>query len=375
MSGLELVNGGEPPRLRPGRRRAVKKKRVWPRILVAFVVLAVLAGGGWWLYGIAVERFGPPPDYSGNGSGEVVIQVESGSNWQKLSHVLEDEGVVKSSEAFYEEALNDPEKHMLKAGSYLMRQKMSAAAAYRALTTEIVPADNTVTVAEGARVGQVVEAITAATEIPEADLLAALDDPATIGLPEVANGNAEGYLFPATYVVEPEETAVSLLSKMVSKTAEVTASLDIEDRAAALGYTTEEILTVASILEYEAKLDEDYAKVARVLYNRLDIDMPLQLDSTVSYVSEREGDVWTTSEERANPSEYNTYQHTGLPPGPIGSPGEKTIEAALNPADGDWLYFVAVNMETGETKYATTYAEHERNAEEAREYCRNSDIC
>ena len=147
---------------------------------------------------------------------------------------------------------------------------------------------------------------------------------------------------------------------MVAKTMAVAKSLDIGTRARALGLTGEQVLTVASILEFEGKLDEDYPKIARVLYNRIADGMPLQLDSTVSYVSGREGDVWTTPEERANPSLYNTYQNPGLPPGPIGSPGEKTIEAALNPAEGTWLYFLATDLETGETTFSNTYAEHVR---------------
>ena len=98
-------------------------------------------------------------------------------------------------------------------------------------------------------------------------------------------------------------------------------------------------MIVASIIELEAQRDEDYPKVARALYNRLDEDIPLQLDSTAHYISDRQGSPWTTPAERADPSAYNTYLHIGLPPGPIGSPGRKTIEAALNPADGDWLYF------------------------------------
>ena len=138
----------------------------------------------------------------------------------------------------------------------------------------------------------------------------------------------------------PKQTAVGLIKQMVAKSVEVEESLDLEAKAKALGLTPEQVLTVASILEYEANKSEDYPKVARVLYNRLKKNMPLQLDSTVSYVSKRSGDVWTTAEERANTSLYNTYEHPGLPPGPIGSPGEETIEAALNPADGDWLFFV-----------------------------------
>ena len=170
-------------------------------------------------------------------------------------------------------------------------------------------------------------------------------------------------------------TAKQLLKIMVKKTIDVSKSLNIETRAQALGYTTEQILTVASILEYEAKKDEDYPKVARVLYNRLAKPMRLQLDSTVSYVSQREGDVFTTPEERADPSKYNTYTNDGLPPGPIGSPGEKTIEAALNPAEGSWLYFVAVNLETGETIFSNTLGEHNRAVAKLQEYCRGTDVC
>ena len=126
---------------------------------------------------------------------------------------------------------------------------------------------------------------------------------------------------------------------MVARTVEVEQELDLEARAADLGRSPGEVLTLASIIELEAQRDEDYPKVARALYNRLDEDIPLQLDSTAHYISNREGSPWTTPAERADPSAYNTYLHIGLPPGPIGSPGRKTIEAALDPADGDWLYF------------------------------------
>ena len=116
--------------------------------------------------------------------------------------------------------------------------------------------------------------------------------------------------------------------------------------------------------------------MARVLYNRLDRPIrPLQLDSTVPYVSKRKGDVFTTPEERDDPSAYNTYKHPGLPPGPIGSPGEKTIEAALNPAKGTWLYFVAVNLETGETVFSDTNDEHSKAVAKLQEYCRGTDVC
>ncbi len=141
-----------------------------------------------------------------------------------------------------------------------------------------------------------------------------------------------------------------------------------------MGLTPEQVLTVASILEYEANHSADYPKVARVLYNRLAKGMPLQLDSTVAYVSQRSGDVWTTAAERANTSAYNTYAHAGLPPGPIGSPGEETIKAALAPAKGDWLYFVP-DYEHHTTHFSKTYAEHQVWVAKLKAFCAKSDVC
>jgi UPF0755 protein len=101
-------------------------------------------------------------------------------------------------------------------------------------------------------------------------------------------------------------------------------------------------------------------KVARVLENRLADGMPLQLDTTVNYANGKSG-ITTTAEDRANPSPYNTYVHTGLPPGAIGNPGEEAIRAVLNPTPGDWRFFVVVDPDTGETRFAVTAAEHNQN--------------
>ncbi len=165
--------------------------------------------------------------------------------------------------------------------------------------------------------------------------------------PASAKGNPEGYLYPATYVVTPDMTALDLLRQMVAKTVSVEQDLDLATKAKALGYTPEEVLTMASILEYEASRDEDYPKVARVIYNRLDTGMPLQFDATVAYANDKTGTVYTSDAERPLDSPYNTYKNTGLPPGPIGSPGEKTIKAALNPSSGDQRFWVVVNLQHG----------------------------
>ncbi|MET0448381.1 MAG: endolytic transglycosylase MltG [Aeromicrobium sp.] len=372
-SGLDLITGG-PPSGGPGRRRAeVPRRKPWGRRIIALIVVVAIVFGGYKAYGYAKDRFfSTAEDYTGQGTGKVTVEIPSGAGGQQIANILKKEGVVKSAEAFYQLSLSDNRFVAVQAGFFALRKEMSADAALGALVDTSNRVQSTVTIPEGSRVDQVVAAVAANTEIPKADLQAVIDDPDQLGLPAVAKGNPEGYFFPATYEVPPGTTAAGLLKQMVDKTVSVAQDLDIGTRAKALGYTGEEILTVASILEYEAKADEDYAKVARVLYNRLDDGMPLQLDSTVSYVSGRKGDVFTTEEERNAESAYNTYQNTGLPPGPIGSPGEKTIEAALNPAEGSWLYFVAVNLETGETVFSDTFAEHNRAVAQLQEYCRTA---
>lgn len=372
-SGLDLMTSGPTG---PGRRRAEKPPRKpWGRRIIVLVVLLAVLAGGYFAYGKVSDMLSGPDDYTGQGSGSVTVEIPSGAGGQQIANILADAGVVKSAEAFYQLALKDSRFQAVQAGYFTLPKKASAEAALVALINKANRAEGKVTIPEGARVGQIVKTIAANSSISEKSLLAVLDKPETLGLPQVANLNPEGYLYPATYEVPPGTTAEELLRQMVKKTLDVAKSLDIGTRARALGLSGEEVLTVASILEYEAKKDADYPKVARVLYNRLKIGMPLQLDSTVSYVSKREGDVFTTPEERADPSKYNTYQNAGLPPGPIGSPGEKTIEAALNPAEGDWLYFVAVNLETGETVFSKTFAEHNVGVAKLQEYCKTSDAC
>lgn len=354
------------------------RKRRLSSCLPVLVVLAVLGAGlflgGRWAYDELSTRLASAPDFEGPGTGEVVYQVEDGSTSAQIGRDLKEAGVVASVDAFTEAARLEEDSRNIQVGYYQLQEKMKASDALDVLVDPANLVQALVTVPEGARVRQVVDSIAKNTDIRRRAVVRALADGDAIGLPAEAEGNPEGYLFPATYTVPPKMTAVELISQMVAKTKEVEASLDIETRAAALGLTPEEVLTVASILEYEANKSEDYPRVARVLYNRLDDDMALQLDSTVSYVSGRSGDVWTTSAERDSDSQYNTYRYAGLPPGPIGSPGEETIEAALKPAKGDWLFFVP-DYEADTTRFSVTLAEHNRWVEKLREYCRTNEDC
>jgi UPF0755 protein len=163
---------------------------------------------------------------------------------------------------------------------------------------------------------------------------------------------------------------------MVSEFSRQAASLSLEERAGDLGMSPKEIVIVASLVQAEASRPQDFGKVARTIYNRLDARMRLQLDSTVHFASgDDTGDVFTSDEQRNNPSLYNTYQHEGLPPGAIDSPGQRALRAALDPTRGDWRYFVTVNLETGRTLFTDSFAEHKRNVTKLNAFCADSDLC
>lgn len=355
--------------------RGPRRKRSW---IPALAMLAVIVLVGYllvsWGIGVYQDRFGPPPDFEGAGAGAVLVQVRDGQGAADIGRTLKAKGVVKSVDAFTEAAAKDDRSRGIQVGFYELKKQLPARSALGVLVNPKNLVQSVVTVPEGARVRNVVATILKRTDLKEAAVTAALKKPASIGLPARAHGNPEGYLYPATYSVPPDMTAAQLISQMVAKTVSVEKELDLDGRARSVGLTPEQVLTVASLLEYEANRDEDYPKVARVIYNRLALPMRLQFDSTVSYVSGREGDVWTTAKERSSDSAYNTYNHDGLPPGPIGSPGEATIEAALNPAEGNWLYFVP-DFATGKTLFTADYQQHLKNAAKAKKYCQTHDEC
>jgi len=364
---------------RAGARRAEKSARTprgcLPMLLVLVVIVAGGVLGGGWAIDKVKSMVGVSADYPGPGSGSVTIQVHTGDSSTAIGQTLEGAGVVKSVEAFTDAARADERSLSIQVGYYQLKKQMKASAALAVLINPKNLIQARVVVPEGYRVKDVVKAIVAKTDITKAQVNAALAKPAALGLPASAGGKLEGYLFPATYSVVPGETAVQLLKQMVAKTNQVIVDLDLAQKAKALGYTTQQILTIASILEYEGSRDQDYPKIAQAIYNRLDAGMALQSDATVAYANNLSGTVYTTAAQRRNPSPYNTYVHTGLPPGPIGSPGEKTIEAALNPTSGSWLYWVVVNLKTGETRFNETFAGHQQDVQVFRDYCKTSDAC
>ncbi|WP_329070813.1 endolytic transglycosylase MltG [Streptomyces sp. NBC_01429] len=223
-------------------------------------------------------------------------------------------------------------------------------------------------VPEGRRAGQVYAAVDEALRLPGGTAAkAALS--AELPLPKAARGNPEGYLFPATYPVEASTTPAGLLRYMVATAHErfgsgsgsgggAAGSRSARDRADAATYRT---VTIASIVQAEADTPADMGKVARVVHNRLALGMPLQMDSTINYALDR-STLDTSHRDTKTDSPFNTYGHKGLPPTPIGNPGEEAMRAAAAPPPGDWLYFVTVKP--GDTRFTHRYAEQRRNVEE-----------
>jgi UPF0755 protein len=299
------------------------------------------------------------PDYPGPGGEPVMVEIPEGATGADMGAVLHDAGVVASVKAFTQAFAENPAASAIQPGSYQLQLEMRAADAVTSLVTG-EKVETTVTIPEGFTVEQVLDRVSSVTPIPLEELQAALDAPDTIGLPAVAGGNAEGWLFPKTYTLQPSDDATTLLSAMVAQTKNELTTLGVpEDQ-------WQEVLTKASLVEREAKHDEDRPMMARAIENRLERGEPLGIDAAVAYGLGIRGTELTREHTRDASNPYNTYQHAGLPPGPIANPGAASVEAVANPADGNWLFWVTVNLDTGETKFAETYEEHQRNVAELR---------
>jgi UPF0755 protein len=369
-----------------GGRRAEKSRRRGPGCLIGLVVLALLFGG---LYlgvtkgvDFVKDQIEGTPDYPGPGTGEVVFEVESGDSSAEIARNLKDEDIVKSVEAFVNAANANPESKSIQVGFYEMRLQMKAEDALELLIDPSNAVAAAITIPEGLRVVDIVALLAKNTDFSKKQFEKALADPAKLGLPDYADGNPEGYLFPATYEFGPNLKPLDMLKAMVTRWQQAAADVDLEAKAQALGYTPHEMMTIAAMLEAEGR--GDYTpKIARVIYNRLEIEPNpsagfLQIDATVNYALGRPGVVRLTQEEidSVADSPYNTYKQKGLPPGPIEAPGQAAMEAALNPAKGTWFYYVTVNLATGETKFATTPEEFQQYKDELDEYCQTqSDRC
>jgi len=342
--------------------------------LAGFVAAAGLSLGGYLVWDKAstfLSSFGEVPDYPGPGNEKVLVDVPEGASLDVIGGVLVEKDVVKSTKAWDRAIRSEERATSVQAGRYLMKTQMQAIDALRLL---INPGSSKIrlqfTIPEGLRLTSQVNALVKGTKIKKSAYEKALDKPKALKLPKYAKKKPEGFLFPDTYELTADSTATSTLKQMVTQYKSVTREIEFEADANKLKRSPYEVLIVASIIEREVNREEYRAKVARVLYNRLDKDMKLGLDSTVIYAEKLKTNT-TSKQDRKSKSKYNTYRYKGLPPGPISAPGKSALEAAANPDKGKWLYFVTVNFDTGETKFADNQADFEKIRQEFQAWCQS----
>ena len=313
----------------------------------AVVAILVIAIGA-----IFVMRIGPStaPDYPINttlsAASEVIIDIPAGSSGSAIAVLLFDSEIIKSSEAFFRVAVGDKRSEKIAPGNHRLTKTISAQQALdQLLDPERIP--NLIKVYEGSWKSEIAKSLVkygfSANEVRRAL--------ATANLPDGFR-DSEGLLFPAQYSFVKGTTSNEAVQAMVDRFTQEPAAKEL-----LLGtqmFKPSQLLTVASIIQAEGE-QKDFAKVSRVIYNRLKIGMPLQMDSTVHFVKKLRGDIFLSSQSTLINSPYNTYKKYGLPPGPICSPGADAISAALKPAVGDWLYFITVAP--GDTRFTKSLEE------------------
>ena len=349
------------------------------KILIALLAVILLAGGaaGWWVY----SDLRKPVTHNKSGQ---YIEIPKGSSPSAIIKKLAAEGIIKNEWPLMLYLKGSGKGSTLKAGEYDFPSPISPLNVLAKLQQGERRLKR-ITIVEGWTRWDIAKAMVNVPELRvqnEAQALGLMDNVSLIADLDPKARNLEGYLFPDTYEFAPESTAEDLVEMMVKRFRGVWKP-DWTERARALNMSPRDIVTTASIIETEAKLDEERPIVASVIYNRLQKNIPLAVDSAVIYASKLEGKwrydgkVYRSDLERRSP--YNTRIYAGLPPGPVASPGESSLKAAINPATTDYLYYVrnparddgahnfysnGGDFETG--VQALRRWERERDAEEAR---------
>lgn len=327
--------------------------------IIFAALLLIVCGVGYVVYKSAPAyidqfySFGKPNVVPGK---EVVVTIPKGASLSSVGKILQDQGVIRSSLVFKLVAFIRGEQTKVKAGDYLFKTASDPGDVLDLLTsgkTLVV----TLTVPEGFNIYQIADLVHQAGIMSREDALALSKDPAFVKELGLEGTTLEGYLFPDTYFLRPSEKGDGrlILRRMVQRFREVY-DKHIRETAEQSGWTPLQVVTLASLIEKEAKASE-HGLVSAVFHNRLRLNMKLQSDPTVIYGLKPMGAKITRADlDRKHP--YNTYQINGLPPGPIANPGRESLMAAVAPADVDYLYFVSKN--DGSHQFSNSLQEHNR---------------
>ena len=328
-----------------------RNRRSPVRWTVAALGVLALVVAGIWAY-TTVRTLAPEERAAAVAGTPVLVVVNTGDSLATVARSLESAGVVASASGFLASAELDDRATRIGPGVYSLMTGMDPASV---IDKMLDPASRAapLVLPEGLRIDETVQITSSATGIPQSELAEALGEPEALELPEWADERPEGLLFPASYDIIPGRTAEEVLNSMVRRFDLAAEELNLVKRAKKLGMSPYEVLIVASLVQAEAA-PSDFRRVARVAYNRLKEGMKLQFDSTVNYALKTDT-FFLTEQMLSVESPYNTFVIEGLPPTPINSPGQEAIEAALDPAEGDWLYFVTTDPETLTTKFTSSY--------------------
>ena len=308
------------------------------RVIAALAVVFLLTGG------VHQLRSGvsSAPDFpcSVESASDVSIEIAKGATGSDIALQLYEAGIIKSSSAFFRLAVADKRSAMIAPGAHLVSKEICAADALSQLLDPKRIA-GLINIVEGAWNSEIFTSMVAAG-FKQSEIQSAV---AQVKLPTGFKA-LEGLLFPAQYSFAKGTSAIDALQAMVDRS---TIELSKSGVTTSTGkYTAQELLTMASIIQAEGNI-QDFSKISRVIRNRLDKGMPLQMDSTVHYVQKARGNIFLSTKSTLLKSEYNTYRKYGLPPGPIGNPGFDALFASANPSSGSWIYFITVAP--GDTRF------------------------
>ncbi|MFI8879587.1 endolytic transglycosylase MltG [Streptomyces sp. NPDC055243] len=378
----------EPPGRRGDRRggrggKKPKKRRSGCACLVVTLVFAGGLGGvGYFGYQFYQDRFGTSPDYAGEGTGLATVDIPKGAGGYVIGQKLKDAGVVKSVDAFVSAQAQHPKGSTIQDGVYVLKKQMSAKSAVELMLSP--KSRNNLIIPEGRRNSWVYSQIDTRLELDKGTTEGvAKKEWKSLGLPDWANTNKdikdplEGFLYPSSYAVAKGQKPEVVLKKMVAHATEKYDELGLKSKAAELQLKDPlQVLTVASLVQAEGMTHDDFKKMAAVIYNRLKTsntvtNQKLEFDSTYNYLKGQSEIDIPISKIRNDPDPYNTYFHKGLPPGPIGNPGDEALKATLAPDGGGWMFFISVDQK--KTQFTKTLAEHEKLVAEFNDRQKNGD--
>ena len=342
------------------RRRERYRRTVTVAVVIA--LLAVLCGGGAWVFSEMNENGSFAwiqdefaRDYPGPGYGSVQFTVYANDTATEIGERLAAQHVVASKRVFVNAVEADNDQSNLQPGTFDLKYHMSAQEAV-AILVNPAKAKALIQIRSDTRAIDIVsQTVSDNPAWTAAEVTAALNNKGVGVLPTCANGSYEGWLQPGTYDPKSYKTPADMLAAMVKARIAALDALKVPT-----GPEREKILTIASIIGGEVNQSQYYGKVSRVIANRLAQNMPLGMDSVIAYGNNTQDSELTETmlTDASNP--YNDRIHAGLPPTPINQPNSEMIEAAMNPTPGDWLYFVTVNLDTGETEFTDNNAQFQQ---------------